>query len=103
MVLAGCLVDRGAIAAALAPSSENGGGCDSSPIAGEPMNSAVCIAHCTSDLQAAGMPVAMVADIPDAPVLVVPRAELHFALTPRPESQPPDPVPPRIRFQSFLI
>ncbi len=101
VALAACSMDRGTVAQAMA-SDDACAGCASAPGRAAPIRS-VCMAHCTSDLQLAGIAVAMAAAPADLPVLMVARPELRS--TPRTGlSTPPSGAPPhRILLHSFLI
>lgn len=61
-----------------------------------------CMAHCTADLQLAGLPIALVHGAVSTPVLVVPMAEVHSGLTAW-HTPPPSPLSRRILLHSFLI
>jgi hypothetical protein len=102
LALADCPVDRASLAQAISQAADNPC-CDGmSPMGYESLYGNRCIAHCTSDLRAAGLAVALVRAPADAPVLLVERlaedrgrAELS--------TPPPEAVPARILLHSFQI
>ena len=99
---AACPLERGHLGAVVASKAEPCGD-DLSVTGFESLYANRCVAHCTSDLQLAGAPVALVRSPGDAPVLVLPPAPI--ARTPRllAEDSPPGEVPIRILLHSFLI
>jgi hypothetical protein len=101
IAFAACSMDRGAMAQAMT-SDDACADCASAPGGAAPIRN-VCLAHCTSDLQLAGIAIALAAAPADLPVLMVARPELRS--TPRTGlSTPPSGAPPhRILLHSFLI
>jgi hypothetical protein len=61
-----------------------------------------CVAHCTFDLQLAGLPLVLVRHPVELPVLLVAVAEVRPNPT-APPAPPPLAVPRRILLHSFLI
>ena len=100
VALAACEMDRGAMAQAMA--MPVGDGCDDCSKAAADSVTALCVAHCTADLQIAAVPPeAVVAAAIDgsAPAVVVPRFRSPTVL-----SYPPPGAPPRrILLHSFQI
>lgn len=101
VAFAACSMDRGS----LAPTFEmvEGCGCETQFKKDGPQYANRCLAHCTADLQLAGVPIALARSPADAPVLLVPRFDRSPALRTGLESPPPGTVPPRILLHSFLI
>ncbi len=101
VALAACSMDRGTMAQAMT-SDDACTDCVSAPGRVAPIRN-VCLAHCTSDLQLAGIAIALAAAPADLPVLMVARPGLRS--TPRTGlSTPPSGAPPhRILLHSFLI
>jgi len=105
LVLAACAMDRGDLHSMLSVDDEHDC-CDEASAAtgGEAMTMSAnaCVAHSTSDLQAAGSPLI---------VLPAPLLSAHFVVPPPPVSSyrgnrddsPPGVVPRRILLHSFLI
>jgi len=98
LALAVCGMDRGSMAQAMAMSDMPD--CDSA--GGAPAPSAVCAAHCSSDLQLPGMQLLLVREAAAVAVLVVELREHRFecalfAVLPHPAP------PPRILLHSFLV
>jgi hypothetical protein len=62
-----------------------------------------CVAHCTQDLKAAGLPVAIAGGTAEAPVLLVRPARGAPAVNTGLDSPPPGTPPPRILLHAFLI
>src|SRR4051812_14822638 len=69
MALAACAMDRGSMGQAMTMPSDEPCDCGAAEVQ-QPV-SATCVAHCTADLQAAGLPVALVRQAASTPVLVV--------------------------------
>jgi hypothetical protein len=101
VALAACSMDRGTLAQAVAMPADSP--CtDCGPIVTDydPLHANRCVAHCTADLQLAGLPIANVRAACDAPVLLVPRAE------PPPDirfTAEPLQLPRRVLLHSYLI
>ena len=99
-----CAMDRGTMSTVMAvDNDESGVDCEMPMTKTSPQNANLCALHCTWDLQAAGVAVAMVRSPADWPILAValaraapaPRTGLHA---------PPSGAPPhRILLHSFLI
>jgi hypothetical protein len=108
VALAACSMDRGGSVAMAAMA-------DMADMAAEPCmdheqapggampHGTLCAAHCTADLQAFAMPVALVRAPADAPVLVVAPFERVAIDLPALQLPPPRGVPPRILLHSFLV
>ena len=99
-----CAMDRGTMGTAMAADNDEAGAdCEMPMTKASPQNANLCALHCTWDLQAAGVAVAVVRSPADWPILAValpraapaPRTGLHA---------PPSGAPPhRILLHSFLI
>jgi len=101
VALAACSADRGTMAQAMT-SDDACADCAFAPRRAAPIRN-VCLAHCTSDLQLAGIAITMAAAPADLPVLMVARPDVrstpHTGLSTPPSSAPPH----RILLHSFLI
>jgi len=99
VALAACSMERG-MTAPIAMTAD--GHCADCPSpATQARNGNLCVAHCTSDLQLAGLTVSLVRGPVQLPVLVVSRPT---ALLPTGLDVPPSGAPPRrILLHSFLI
>jgi hypothetical protein len=102
IALAACPMDRGSLAPML-EMSDGCGDCNTEIKAEAPQYANRCVAHCTSDLQLSGSLTALAAHAADAPILVLPRYELHRVPRAVAELSPPGAVPVRILLHSFLI
>ena len=100
VVLAACAMDRASMAQAMTMASDESCSCGGTEM--QQSVTASCVAHCTADLQLAGLPIALVHGAASAPVLVVPMAEVHPSLAAL-HTPPPSPLPRRILLHSFLI
>ena len=100
VVFAACTMDRASMAQAMTMASDESCTCGGSEM--QKSVTASCVAHCTVDLQLAGLPIALVHGAVSTPVLVVPPAEVHPSLTAL-HTPPPPPLPRRILLHSFLI
>jgi hypothetical protein len=100
VVLAACAMDRASMAQAMTMESNEACSCDGAEM--QMSVTASCVAHCTVDLQLAGLPIALVHASESAPVLLVPvgREDRSLAALHTP---PPVPLPRRILLHSFLI
>ena len=101
---ASCAMERGAMARVIA--TEQGERCEHGATYATnstPQNANRCVVHCTADLQAAGLPVALVRSASDAPVLLLPRVGRTLAPHTGLEATPLGTPPPRILLHSFLI
>lgn len=104
VALAACTLDRGSLSQLMAASSEMPcTDCDASMSDSGPLYANRCVAHCTADLQLAGMQAALGRSPADVPALLVPRTELRAGLTRGLEAPPPGTPPRRILLHSFLI
>jgi hypothetical protein len=100
VAVAGCLMDRGSMAASQEMAADNG--CDCPPADGGGP-SAVCVSHCTADLQLFGQYMAPVVHAaPQHGVLVVHGSDRRLAVA-IPYVPPPATPPRRILLHSFLI
>jgi hypothetical protein len=101
VVLAACAMDRASMAQAMTMmASDESCACGDSEM--QPPVNVSCMAHCTSDLQMFGLPVALAHNANRAPVLIVPALEPHGWLTAL-HTPPRVQVPRRILLHSFLI
>jgi hypothetical protein len=99
VALAACSMERGMTAPIAMAADERCPDCPSP--AAQAQNGNLCVAHCTSDLQLAGVTVSLVRGPVQLPVLVVSRPT---ALLPAGLDVPPSGAPPRrILLHSFLI
>jgi hypothetical protein len=99
VALAACSMERGMIAHVAMASDEPCANCPSP--AAQAQNENLCVAHCTSDLQLAGLTVSLVRGPAPLPALVVNRPT---ALPSTGLDAPPSGAPPRrILLHSFLI
>lgn len=102
LAFADCPVDRATLAQAITQSAENPC-CNGVSAAGyESLYGNRCVAHCTSDLRAAGLAVALVRAPADAPVLLLASFDDGGSGV-RLDAPPPEAVPSRILLHSFLI
>ena len=97
-----CEMERRTIAQAVASTAGEDRGCEMHSIGSAPLYTNRCLAHCTADLQIAGLPVAIVRGAADVPVLFARPLTLPFVCD-RLESPPPAAVPIRILLHSFLV
>jgi hypothetical protein len=99
VAFAACSMERGMIAHIAMAADEHCANCPSP--APQAQNGSLCVAHCTSDLQLAGLTVSLVRSPAQLPALVVNRPT---ALLPTGLDAPPSGAPPRrILLHSFLI
>ena len=68
----------------------------------EAMNGNICLAHCTADLEAFGLPVVLVAT-PSAPAFILPWVDRSTRLSARLRRPALSAVPPRILYRTLLI
>jgi len=101
VALAACAMERGA--AMQMTQADDAYPCDTQAGFEAPMHANVCVAHCTSDLQLAGVATALVRAPAAAPVLVVALVREYSPGRMAREAPPPHAVPPRILLHSFLI
>ena len=100
---AACPMGRGAISQVLAAEPADPCECGAALTEFGPLYANRCLAHCTSDLQLAGVPVAIVGGVSRAPMLFLPRA-VERAAWPRWADSPPSvTVPKYIQLHSFLV
>lgn len=101
---ASCPMDRGTLAQVMAPDpAEPCQDCATSMGYSGPQYANRCVAHCTADLQMAGLPVAILRAPADVPVLMTPEADLRLSAPTGLEMPPAGTPPPRILLHSFLI
>jgi hypothetical protein len=100
VVLAACAMDRASMAQAMTMESNEACSCGTAELGMSV--TASCVAHCTVDLQLAGLPIALVQTSTSEPVLLVKMGELNRSLTAL-SAPPPIPLPRRILLHSFLI
>jgi hypothetical protein len=96
VALAGCLMDRGAMA-----DMATAGDCCSPALEFQPTPQLKndCLAHCTADLQLSGEAIALVQAPPTESVLLLPRPTVKY-----PAVSPPTPrIPSRILLHSYLV
>ena len=104
VALAACTLDRGSLPQMMGASSEMPcGDCGVSMTDFGPLYANRCVAHCTADLQLAGMQAALACSAADVPALFLPRTELRAGLTLGLEAPPPGTPPRRVLLHSFLI
>lgn len=99
VALAACPMERGGMAQA----ATDAGCCDTPQFEPVPQLSNGCVAHCTADLQLAGMPAALVHPPADVAVLVLPPPRPRLPTGIGLSAPPPVAVPSRILQHSFLI
>jgi len=100
VVLAACAMDRASMAQAMTMAADESCTCGGAEM--QTSVTASCVAHCTVDLQVAGLPIALVHGSASAPILLVPIAGVDPSLTAL-HTPPPIPLPRRILLHSFLI
>jgi hypothetical protein len=101
VALAACTMDRGQMAQMGTAGDDCCGGTEvDAPALPLPND---CVAHCTSDLQLFGGPLALVAAPVTEPVLILPRLEPPGLRQARLEVPAAGVIPPRILQHSFLI
>jgi hypothetical protein len=101
---ASCPMGRGALAQVMAPDpAEACQDCATSMSYSGPQYANRCVAHCTADLQMAGLPVAILRAPADAPVLMTPEADPRLSAPTGLWMPPAGTPPPRILLHSFLI
>lgn len=102
VALAACFMDRASMAQAMAMPSDSSCNCGVSDT--QVPVSASCTAHCTADLQLAGVPVVIVRSAADTPVLLVaPGKPPGAAISRGLESPPPGAPSRRVLLHSYLI
>ncbi|HEY3077747.1 MAG TPA: hypothetical protein VGJ74_21450 [Burkholderiales bacterium] len=104
-VLSACQRDRASLAhMMMSPATEEGcGDCETVVGHNDALYANRCFAHCTADLQLAGLPIALVRSAADAPVLFVPRTVAHSPPDTGLDGAPPGAPPRRILLHSFLV
>ena len=104
VALAACLADRGEMAGMASAPAHGAAGhacCEDGDRApGPPTN--ICVAHCTSDLQAFGWASFAVPRVAALVIAVIPRASI-VAVWYTPAEAPPPRIPPRILLHSYLV
>ena len=94
--LAGCVMDRGGMAAM----ASTGDCCGGTPqFEALPQLKNGCLAHCTADLQVTGEPAGLVQASADVLVYLVPPRTVPYPAAPPPARV----IPPRILLHSYLI
>jgi hypothetical protein len=102
VAIASCSMERGSLAPML--EMGEGCGCEVPQVKTDaPQYANRCVAHCTADLQLAGLAAALVRSPADAPVLFVESFDRSPVLCTGLDAPPPGTVPSRILFHSFLI
>jgi hypothetical protein len=104
VAFAACSMERGTAAAAMpmAP-DEPCADCGAATSGTASKYSNLCVAHCTSDLQLAGVAASIVRGPADLPVLRIARPEIGAAPHTGLHAPPPGAPPRRILLHSFLI
>ena len=101
--MAACSMERGTISQVIAVEAADPCECGTAMTEFGPLYTNRCLAHCTSDLQLAGVAVAIVSGVSQAPTLLLPRM-VQRAAWPRWAVAPPAAtVPKRIQLHSFLV
>jgi hypothetical protein len=100
VVLAACAMDRASMAQAMVMEPNEACSCGSAELGVSV--TASCVAHCTVDLQLAGLPIALVHTSESTPFLLVRMGKADPSLTAL-HTPPPVPLPRRILLHSFLI
>lgn len=101
---ASCPMERGTLAQVMAPDpAEPCADCATSVGYSGPQYANRCVAHCTADLQMAGLPVAILRAPADVPVLMTPEADLRLSAPTGLETPRAGTPPLRILLHSFLI
>jgi hypothetical protein len=103
VALAGCELERRTVARLVAIADETACGCEVGTAGHGPLVTNRCFAHCTADLQIAGLAVAIVPGACDSAVLHLARPSPLAALRADPGVPAGDAVPIRILLHSFLI
>lgn len=98
-----CEMDRRALSQVVVTESEQTCECDVNTVGHEPFATNRCLAHCTADLQIAGLAAAIVRGPCESAVLCLPNGALQPALHGDPDASPPGAVPIRILLHAFLI
>jgi hypothetical protein len=103
LALADCPMDRATLSQSIARAAEEPCCASAVPAGYESLYGNRCVAHCTSDLRLAGLPVALLRQPADAPVLLLSGFDWHSPPAARLDMPSPEAVPPRILLHSFLI
>ncbi|MGH8221904.1 MAG: hypothetical protein ACREQZ_02920 [Woeseiaceae bacterium] len=102
LALADCPIERGALAQAVEAANDEG--CCGVSVSGfESLYGNRCVAHCTSDLQLAGLATALVRSPADMPVLLLERRDYGAGGGTGLQAPPPGAPPTRILLHSYLI
>lgn len=101
VAMAACTMERGTMMQTL--QTIDSCGCETHLKTDGPQYASRCVAHCTADLQLAGLAPTLVRAPAEAPVLLVPRGEQRSAVRAGLEAPPSGAVPLRILLHSFLI
>lgn len=101
--VAACSMERGALGQVLAVEAAAPCECGTAMTEFGPLYSNRCLAHCTSDLQLAGVAVALASGAIRAPMIVLPPAPLRGSWLRWAGVPPAAVVPKRIQLHSFLV
>jgi hypothetical protein len=103
-VLSACQRERASLAHMMMSAAAEDGCADCGAVVGhdDALYANRCFAHCTADLQLAGLPIALVRSA-DTPVLFVPRTVAHSPPDTGLDGAPPGAPPRRILLHSFLV
>jgi len=100
---ASCPMERGMLGQWMAQSDDVPCEMETHVKADGPKHANRCLAHCTADLQLAGLPVVLVQSPTDHPVLLVSAPAAALPHDTGLEATPPGTPPPRVLLHSFLI
>jgi hypothetical protein len=103
VAFAECSLERGQLSQAIAPGADAPCPMETHVKKNVPRYANRCLAHCTADLKAVGLPVAIVRGAAGSPVLFVPSLGKSQPIDTGLESAPPGTPPPRILLHSLLI
>ena len=99
-----CTMDRGAMGPGMATGTDKpGGDCDAPPATTKSLDANLCAVHCTWDLQAVGVALALVGASGNSPILTVARSRETRALRTGLYAPPSGAPPLRILLHSFLV
>lgn len=102
LALAGCELERRALAHFAATAGPESG-CDMPEMQRESLGTARCLAHCTADLQIAGLGSAIVRGAGESPGLTVAVPDHRLSRVPDRGAPPSAPVPIRILLHAFRV
>lgn len=103
LALAGCELDRRALTQITVSEAADDGACGMNLAGQAPFSSNRCAAHCTADLQIAGVAAAIVRGASESSILQVPRSTQQLLIRTSRDTPPSAAVPIRILLHSFLI